>query len=623
MQSFIVVRCYSCCVFQVQQAKKVNKFACKMCNEKQSVKKVLLRGSGAECRRCVQQLNMKSAGSSDIARHSMISAETADASLDYEHCGATDEYGYSDITTFHNDVPDEMPIQRPRQAAQSSASTLLPRPATSKWQFYLDDGTEASDTASSSHSRADIPTSARSHTGPGVRDSAKRLDSLYAGIPGGMSSSRSSIAVGNTSTGELCLSQTGNPHLSNVEAATTAYSATSTSSTGHAGRSTVSTRHCVAASTVNPPSSRQSTSTVANHGKSDTRRQGEALPPRQTTAPSMHCGDVSNLAASCSPRRSWQDTPPAKRHCAASLSVRSGVRHSAHDSHQRTEIGQRDDTLSDVDVTQRTGGPANIDDTTRGANGDCRSDEHVLSMKTGLAAHRSTKPYRTLSSENLKGEHRLSSARFQSTGNASRYAALSPSSDVAGQCEAGEWRERSQDEFAELDTPQVCASRTTKSSTGNSMCSVDKGHDRRVGLTNVQTALHAARERHHQPHVTTSSLSPTTSSGARTVLTPVAVHVARETTAVSSSATPVDDVMAGSNVGKGTRQTSSLCPAGTHSTNVLLKSCISSPVFSNRATTTTSACTTKACSASGTSATDKGKSLFTVLADGEDDDWEL
>ena len=45
----------------------------------------------------------------------------------------------------------------------------------SKWQFYLDDGAEASDTASSSHSRADIPTSARSHTGPGVRDSAKRL----------------------------------------------------------------------------------------------------------------------------------------------------------------------------------------------------------------------------------------------------------------------------------------------------------------------------------------------------------------------------------------------------------------------------------------------------------------
>ena len=127
----------------------------------------------------------------------------------------------------------------------------------------------------------------------------------------------------------------------NMAAATTAYSATSTSSTGHAGRSTVSTRHCVAASTVNPPSSRQSTSTVANHGKSDTRRQGEALPPRQTTAPSMHCGDVSNLAASCSPRRSWQDTPPAKRHCAASLSVRAGVRHSAHDPHQRTEIGQR------------------------------------------------------------------------------------------------------------------------------------------------------------------------------------------------------------------------------------------------------------------------------------------
>jgi predicted RNA-binding Zn-ribbon protein involved in translation (DUF1610 family) len=39
-QVFRVVRCFSCDAFQVDQKKKVNKFSCKICNEKQSVRKV-------------------------------------------------------------------------------------------------------------------------------------------------------------------------------------------------------------------------------------------------------------------------------------------------------------------------------------------------------------------------------------------------------------------------------------------------------------------------------------------------------------------------------------------------------------------------------------------------------
>ncbi|KAL6117187.1 mrnip [Pungitius sinensis] len=57
VQEFHVLRCYSCESFQVQQVKKVNKWICKLCGEKQSQLKEFGRGSGADCRRHVQKLN--------------------------------------------------------------------------------------------------------------------------------------------------------------------------------------------------------------------------------------------------------------------------------------------------------------------------------------------------------------------------------------------------------------------------------------------------------------------------------------------------------------------------------------------------------------------------------------
>lgn len=57
-QEFHVLQCYSCFTFQVHQVKKSsNKWNCKLCGEKQSIKKVYGRGSGADCRRHVQNLN--------------------------------------------------------------------------------------------------------------------------------------------------------------------------------------------------------------------------------------------------------------------------------------------------------------------------------------------------------------------------------------------------------------------------------------------------------------------------------------------------------------------------------------------------------------------------------------
>ncbi|KAM4621924.1 MRN complex-interacting protein [Polymixia lowei] len=59
VQDFRVLECFSCRTFQVHEVKKTKKWTCKMCGEKQSVIKVVSRGSGRDCRRHVQQLNSK------------------------------------------------------------------------------------------------------------------------------------------------------------------------------------------------------------------------------------------------------------------------------------------------------------------------------------------------------------------------------------------------------------------------------------------------------------------------------------------------------------------------------------------------------------------------------------
>ncbi|XP_049821904.1 uncharacterized protein LOC109605853 [Aethina tumida] len=65
-QCFHVLRCFNCNLFQViiikhsgHQVKKIPKWICKVCGEKQSVKKVFGNGTGKECRLFVQELNEK------------------------------------------------------------------------------------------------------------------------------------------------------------------------------------------------------------------------------------------------------------------------------------------------------------------------------------------------------------------------------------------------------------------------------------------------------------------------------------------------------------------------------------------------------------------------------------
>ncbi|KAM5172647.1 MRN complex-interacting protein [Mantella aurantiaca] len=58
VQEFQVLRCFSCHTFQVHQVKKIKKWLCKVCGEKQSLVKVYGQGSAADCRHHVQKLNL-------------------------------------------------------------------------------------------------------------------------------------------------------------------------------------------------------------------------------------------------------------------------------------------------------------------------------------------------------------------------------------------------------------------------------------------------------------------------------------------------------------------------------------------------------------------------------------
>ncbi|XP_023940165.2 uncharacterized protein LOC112047312 [Bicyclus anynana] len=56
-QVFQVLKCYKCSIFQVHQTKKSNKWKCKVCGEKQSVKRHYGIGTAKDCRIHVQKLN--------------------------------------------------------------------------------------------------------------------------------------------------------------------------------------------------------------------------------------------------------------------------------------------------------------------------------------------------------------------------------------------------------------------------------------------------------------------------------------------------------------------------------------------------------------------------------------
>ncbi|CAF0765886.1 unnamed protein product [Brachionus calyciflorus] len=57
-QIFNIVKCYQCNMYQVDIDKKsTNKWTCKLCGSKQSLKQIFFQGESKDCRLKVQQLN--------------------------------------------------------------------------------------------------------------------------------------------------------------------------------------------------------------------------------------------------------------------------------------------------------------------------------------------------------------------------------------------------------------------------------------------------------------------------------------------------------------------------------------------------------------------------------------
>ncbi|KAF6082141.1 MRN complex interacting protein [Phyllostomus discolor] len=70
-----VLRCCCCRVFQAYQVKKSLKWTCKVCGEQQSFLRAYGEGSGADCRRHVQKLNLLQARLSETPLRQSQEAE--------------------------------------------------------------------------------------------------------------------------------------------------------------------------------------------------------------------------------------------------------------------------------------------------------------------------------------------------------------------------------------------------------------------------------------------------------------------------------------------------------------------------------------------------------------------
>ncbi|XP_063086535.1 MRN complex-interacting protein isoform X5 [Cavia porcellus] len=70
-----VLRCCSCRLFQAHQVKRSLQWTCKACGEKQSLLRTYGEGSGADCRRHVQKLNLLQGQASELSLRSPEDAE--------------------------------------------------------------------------------------------------------------------------------------------------------------------------------------------------------------------------------------------------------------------------------------------------------------------------------------------------------------------------------------------------------------------------------------------------------------------------------------------------------------------------------------------------------------------
>lgn len=118
-QELNVLRCYACKTFQVQIVKKVPKWQCKMCNEKQSVLKVYARGSGKDCRQYVQDLNMQqgSISSSEPAVNKDTTNHTQDV---FQGPGFSENQAFGGESKWSEYLQDQQPSSKDGKSYETS-----------------------------------------------------------------------------------------------------------------------------------------------------------------------------------------------------------------------------------------------------------------------------------------------------------------------------------------------------------------------------------------------------------------------------------------------------------------------------------------------------------------------
>jgi len=124
-QSFHVVRCYKCLTFQVDIVKKSNKWQCKMCGDKQSIKKVFSTGTGSECRSAVQQLNLQIGLAAQLAEESALD--------DLADC----QDGNADHHPYEQSFAEDSDCQQPEQPQVSRWNAFLPPKSPSQTNAFL------------------------------------------------------------------------------------------------------------------------------------------------------------------------------------------------------------------------------------------------------------------------------------------------------------------------------------------------------------------------------------------------------------------------------------------------------------------------------------------------------
>ncbi|XP_078267789.1 MRN complex-interacting protein [Rhinoraja longicauda] len=135
-QQFQALRCCFCTTFQVQQVKKSKTWNCKLCAEKQSVLKVYGLGSGADCRKHVQRLNMlQGLKMQAVEATTWPTEEAADSSQYCQPQAVHAESGQSQAASRWNVYLDQKPVEETKEEGGAGDDEIV---YTDRQRFQAD-----------------------------------------------------------------------------------------------------------------------------------------------------------------------------------------------------------------------------------------------------------------------------------------------------------------------------------------------------------------------------------------------------------------------------------------------------------------------------------------------------